>query len=93
MTSGEIVTIIAAVGLVLTQVITAWRTGVQVEGLRAITGHNADVAEAKLDTIHALTNSNLAAATVALAAAEARIARLEQEALATFAPPAPPSDR
>ena len=66
----SILAIIAAIGLVIGQVVTAWRVG--------STERLAVTADKKLDTIHTLTNSNLTAVKKALIRSEARIANLER---------------
>jgi Mg2+ and Co2+ transporter CorA len=88
MTSQEWVTIIAAIGLVLTQAITAWRTNTKVQAVQESAEraeHTADIADQKLDAIHTLTNSNLQTAKDEarmikdeLKAANERIANLER---------------
>jgi predicted S18 family serine protease len=47
MSSQELITVIAAVGLVLTNLITAWRTGAQMHTLQETTERTADRADEK----------------------------------------------
>src|SRR5688572_6430981 len=77
LTAGEIVTIIAAVGLVVTQVITALKTVAKVAEVQSEQRAVAQVADTKLNTIHDLTNSNLTSVKTDLALANDRIEKLQ----------------
>lgn len=78
MTSQEIVTIISAVGIVLVNLIVAWRASAVAKYERAGAAHTADNASQKLDEIHEQTNSNLASVKADLVLANERIAKLER---------------
>ena len=82
MTSGEITTIISALTVAIVTIIGRWQTGAQVLENTAITRSAAKKAEDKLNVIHELTNSNLAAVMADLALANDRIAKLEALLLA-----------
>ena len=82
MTSGEITTIISALTVAIVTIIGRWQTGEQVLENTAITRSAAKKAEDKLNVIHELTNSNLAAVMADLALANDRIAKLEALLLA-----------
>jgi len=77
MTSTEIIAIIGAVGVVLTQIVTAWRTDARVQVMKDNVERSAGVADKKLDKIHDLTNSNLTTVKTDLTLANDRIAKLE----------------
>ena len=77
MTSSEIVTIIAAIGVVIVNIIVAWRTGIKVEVAQQNTERNMELNSTKLDKIHELTNSNLTAVKADLSIANERIIKLE----------------
>lgn len=77
MTSQEIVTIISAVGIVLVNLVVAWRASTVAKYERAGAAHKADSASQKLDEIHEQTNSNLTTVKADLAIANNRIEQLE----------------
>lgn len=77
MSSGEIVTIIAAVGVALVQVIAAIKSTAQVQILQHKTEQIAVTANEKLAEIHTVVNGNLADVKTELKTAQSKIAELE----------------
>jgi hypothetical protein len=57
MTSQEILTIIAAVGLVLTNLVTAWRTSARIQTLQAVTARTVDNVDEKVQDLKDTTKA------------------------------------
>jgi 5-bromo-4-chloroindolyl phosphate hydrolysis protein len=84
-TTTEWLVIIAAIGVVLVNVVNAYHTNSKVDAARdqaretaILTEETADSTGKKLDEIHELTNSNLSSVNKQLEQANARIEKLEQ---------------
>lgn len=85
MEAKDIALIIGALGLFVTQIITAWRNGAKVDAARTDAAQTAVQTDGQLKHITTLTNSNwseamkrLDDANARLDAANARIAKLEE---------------